>query len=129
MPIETALADSTLAVAFRYPGLTSDQALKIRDFAGQQLGKPYNYWGIVRQGLFRLDLLCGTPGLSPEQVRSVDLGTGTNDKFFCSQLVIAAYAAAGVPLTSTPPTWTAPGDIIPLTLNGPLEYVGHIKAP
>ena len=37
VPIETALADSSVGVAVRYPGLTNDQALQIRDFAGQQI--------------------------------------------------------------------------------------------
>jgi len=76
------------------------------------LGKQYDYWGAVRQALYRFDLLCGFPGMTNTQLARINLGTGTNDKFFCSQLVIAAYAAAGVPLTSTPPNWTSPGDIV-----------------
>ena len=110
MPIETALSDATFAVAARYPGLTQDQALQIRDFAGKQLDKKYDGWGIVKQALFRLDLLCG---FSTEQAAAVNLGTRTNDSWFCSELVIASFAAAGVPLTTTPPHWTAPGDIVP----------------
>jgi hypothetical protein len=54
----------------------------------------------------------------------------TNDKWFCSELILASYAAAaaaGVPLTSTPPSWTSPGDLIPLISNGNLEYVGHLR--
>ena len=127
VPIETALADANFAVAVRYPGLTNEQALKIRDYADHQLGKPYDYrYGVVGQALFRLDLVCGFP---MEQVGRVNLGTGTNDKWFCSELVIASFAAADVPLTKTPPSWTSPGDIVPLVLNGNLEYVGHLKTP
>jgi hypothetical protein len=127
VPIGTALDDATLAVAVRYQGLTSEQASKIIDFASQQLGKPYDFrYGVFGQALFRLDLACG---VSPVMAGVINLGTSTNDKWFCFELVCASFDAAGVPLTETPPSWTAPGDIIPLVSNGPLEYVGHLKMP
>jgi plastocyanin len=152
VPLEKALSDATFAVALRHPGLTHDQALQIRDFAGKQLKKGLtltNYdfqYGIIKQAKFRLDMatmelivetLCPdmdpktkdllVKDLLPTLLASINLGTRTNDSWFCSELVIAAYDAAGVPLTSTPPHWTAPGDIIPIRSNGALEYVGHIK--
>ena len=77
-----------------------------------------------------LGLLCLIPKVD-EAMRTglafVNLGTKTNDKWFCSELVLAGYAAADVPLTKNPPHWTAPGEIIPLISNGNLQYVGHLK--
>ncbi|MEA2588906.1 MAG: hypothetical protein QOH66_1833, partial [Actinomycetota bacterium] len=129
------LADDTLAVAFRYPGITHDQQLMVRDFAGTQLGRAYNYVGIVRQALFQIessncDALPGELGQTCRRwVGRVVLGPGNSDTFFCSQLILAAYANALIPLTSTPPSWTSPGDIVGLELSARLGYVGHLKAP
>ncbi len=50
------------------------------------------------------------------------------DRFFCSELVLAAYHHGGVPLTRTPPAWSSPDDVARLRLSGVLEYVGHLKA-
>jgi N-acetyl-anhydromuramyl-L-alanine amidase AmpD/uncharacterized protein YycO len=134
-PLAEALADATVAVAFRHPTLTDDSALLVRDFVGRQIGKPYNYWGIVRQARFRIDsAVCRLLG---DEARArcvnfygrVNLGTGGDDSFFCSQLVLAAYEAAGLPLTSSPPNWASPGEVAELQLAGTLNYVGHLKAP
>ncbi len=135
-PLSEALAGATVAVAFRHPNLTEEQAWRIRDFVGQQIGKNYNYWGIIRQAGFQLDRRVFCSGKTGDEyqrcvdwVGRINLGTGTNDQFFCSQLVVAAYEQAGVPLTSTPPHWNSPGDIAELRLSGMLGYVGHLIAP
>jgi N-acetylmuramoyl-L-alanine amidase len=128
------LAQDSLAVAFRYPGITQEQQLMVRDFAGQQLEKHYNYVGIVRQALFQVErtncdaLPDDLAGVCRSWVGGIVLGPGNNDTFFCSQLVLAAYASAGIPLTSTPPVWGSPEDIAELRLSGQLAYVGHLKA-
>ena len=134
--LRDALNDAQVAVAFRYPGLTPNRALMIRDFAGQQISKPYNFWGIVQQGGFQLDRLVfcsGKTGPEYDQcvnwVGRVNLGKGSDDSFFCSQLVLAAYQHAGVPLTRTPPTWSSPDDLAQLGFSQKLGYVGHLKAP
>ena len=131
-----AVAEATVAVAFRHPSLTTAQALVVRDFAGQQLGKAYNYWGIVRQGGFQLDretFCSGKGGADYDRcvnwVGRVNLGKGDDDSFFCSQLVVAAYQNAGVPLTSTPPNWNSPDNLAQLGMSKRLGYVGHLKAP
>ncbi len=135
-PLDEAIANATVAVAFRHPDLTEEQAWRIRDFVGQQIGKSYNYWGIVRQAGFQLDrrTFCsdksgGEYDRCVNWAGRVNMGTATNDEFFCSQLVLAAYETAGVPLTSTPPHWNSPGDLAELRLSGMLGYVGHLKAP
>jgi cell wall-associated NlpC family hydrolase len=140
--LEEALSDDVVAVAFRHPGLGETQALMVRDFAGRQLGSKYNYWGIVRQAPFSVDRrLCE---LLPERARErcqrglarIYLGTPSNDAFFCSQLIAAAYAHAGVPLAAAEPQWLSPGDLARMRpedvpafpIARPLEYVGHLKA-
>src|SRR5262245_10809571 len=134
-PLSEALAVATVAVAFRHPGLTEEQRLRIRDYVGRQIGRSYNYWGIVKQARFRAHssvcrLLSGERRASCENFfGSVDLGTGDNQTFFCSELVVAAYNDAGAPLTSAPPIWNSPGDLAELRLSGSLSYVGHLKAP
>ncbi len=90
----------------------------------------------MRQALFRLDLATWCRGKPRDEaarcrdwIGRVNLGTRENDSFFCSELVLAAYRDAGVPLTSTPPHWSSPGDIAELSWTGPLSYVGHLKTP
>ena len=133
-PIETAVADASLAVALRQPTLTPEQALRVRDYAGQQIGKPYNWVGVIRQAGFQLDRLAFCSGKSGDEytrcvqwVGKVNLGVADNDRFFCSELVLKAYEAAGVPLTTTPPHYNDPGSVAELMQNGILAYVGHLK--
>ena len=129
------LADDTTAVAFRYPGITNQQQLMVRDFAGRQLDLPYNYVGVVRLALFQIertncDVLPGDlQNACRNWVGRIVLGPGNSDTFFCSQLVLGAYADAGVPLTSTVPHWNSPEEIVDLSLTSHLAYVGHLKAP
>jgi uncharacterized protein YycO len=115
-----AIRDATLAVTYRYPGLTETQALKIRDFAGWQLDKKYNFTGIGKQAycIVRGKVTCQT-------------SSGTvvkRDEFFCSELILAAFERGGVTLTETEPSWSKPGDFPALALKGTLQYVGHLKA-
>jgi papain like cysteine protease AvrRpt2/permuted papain-like amidase YaeF/Yiix C92 family enzyme len=135
-PLTEALADATVAVAFRYPGLTDDQKGIIADKAAELIGRSYNYVGIVRQAQFRVhSTLCNVlPDAQAGACRTffggVDLGRGSSTEFFCSQLIVEAYQQAGVPLTETPPSWSSPDDLAQLALrSGALAYVGHLKAP
>jgi uncharacterized protein YycO len=135
-PLADALSDATLAVAFRYPGLADDQRMIIADKIAEQIGKPYNYWGIVRQARFQVHrALCDIlPGAAGDACRNfygvIDLGRGNSNEFFCSEVIVAAYQAAGVPITETPPIWSSPDDLVQLALKqSALVYVGHLKAP
>ena len=134
--LEQALADDSLAVAFRHPSLSEEQRLKVRDFAGQKIGKKYDFVALVKHLTYRLDRATwcprkeGAERLSCENwVGRINLGTRTNDKWFCSELVFAAFQHAGAPLTSQPPHWQAPQDIVELELAERLGYVGHLKTP
>lgn len=133
--LNQALHGASVAVAFRKPNLTATQGLQIRDFAGQQLGRSYNYWGIVRQARFRIHSQACRLFSDPAKRRQcenfvgrVNLGAGQNDTFFCSELILAAYRHAGVPLTAQPPHWGSPEELANLRLTGMLEYVGHLRA-
>lgn len=140
--LEDSVGSNEVVVAFRYPNLTSEQELRIRDFVGQHLGTGYNYWGIVRQAPFSVDRrICerlpdGMRQRCTSGMARIFLGRGDTDRFFCSQLVVAAYQHAGVPLTSADPRWVSPGDLARMredavpafTITHPLQYVGHLKA-
>lgn len=135
-PLSAALADSSLAVAFRVPGLSDAQKQQIADAAAQHIGRPFNHLGLIRNGSFQIDsATCALlPGQDRERCRNfvgrLELGPGTNEQFFCSQLVMQAFEDAGHRLTTEPAHWNAPGDIARLRLiDGALAYVGHLKAP
>jgi len=129
--LEEALADDSLAVAFRVPGLTVEQAQSIQYFAANQVGKKYDYAGAldaVVPDRVGLGLVAAFPfaagGLLGALVwRKVDLGKG-NSKFFCSELVFESYRQAGHPLTQVGSDAMLPKDIVALKL----EYVGHLRA-
>lgn len=134
--LQEALADDSVAVAFRHPQMTADKALQLRDYLGRQLGKPYSYWGVARQAAFQIESArCSSvpAGTLREACQNfygnVFLGTPDNQSFFCSQLVLEAYNEIGLPLTSTPANWGTPNDIANLSYNGSLLYVGHLKTP
>jgi uncharacterized protein YycO len=135
-PLADAIADATTAVAFRHPDLSDDQRHIVADKVAEYIGRPYSYWGIVKQARFQVHrALCGVlPETQASACRTffgqVDLGSGTSNEFFCSELVVAAYQAAGVPITETDPSWSSPDDLAQLALKaGALAYIGHLKAP
>lgn len=130
-----ALRDASVAAAFRHVEMDSSIALKVKDFAGQQFDKPYNKVGIVKQLLFKVDYYTFCRKKEGEELENcknwvgrVNLGKGNDSSFFCSELVIAAFQAAGIDLTNTPPVWTSPDDIVQLSFKkGKLVYVGHVR--
>lgn len=133
--LEKALEDDSLAVAFRHQALTEQEAQIICDYAGQQLGKKYDWWGITRMGDFVLNkrtfcnLLTGAAyNRCVNWHGLVNLGK-KDSSFYCSELVIAAYQHAGVMLTDHAPHWSTPQDIVELNLKDKLGYVGHLKTP
>jgi hypothetical protein len=136
IPLADAIADATVAVAFRVPGLTGDQKQIIADKVATYIGRDYDYIGVVRQGAFQIHRrVCS---VLPDSARQncenwsgrIDLGRGSSTDFFCSQLVIQAFADAGMPLTSRSANWNSPQDVADLYFrDGALAYVGHLKAP
>ncbi|WP_148713754.1 YaeF family permuted papain-like enzyme [Chitinolyticbacter meiyuanensis] len=142
-PLADAMAEESVVVAFRRAELDEAQATALRAFAEAQVGRPYNYVGVVLHAPFSLQRrLCELP-LLPEITRdaclrgiaTIQLGTPDNQSFFCSQFVLQAYAAAGLPLTEADPAWISPADILhmregdvpAMRIHQPLTYIGHLK--
>lgn len=132
-----ALSDASLAVAYRYKGITDRQAHLVRNYALSQVGKGFNYLGLtIDQGGYQLDkkVFCLEANIECKQFYgALNMGTNGNkilrkDKFFCSQLVAAAFESAGVRLTQMPPHWNSPNDVANARLNGALIYIGHLRA-
>ncbi len=141
--VDAVLASEQMVVAFRDPRLTPAQARRLREWSLSQVGTKYNTVGVVLSAPFVIDRrVCELP-LVPGPVRDacvrgfalVQLGASSNDRFFCSQFVLEAYAQAGAPLSDADPRWVSPadllhmreGDVATLTAARPLRYVGHLK--
>ncbi|QSX77003.1 N-acetylmuramoyl-L-alanine amidase [Lysobacter solisilvae] len=125
VPLATAIGDAILAVAYRDPRVDAARAQAMVDFARAQVGQPYNYTGVARIG-HRI--------LFPLQARLLDAiasitgaDTTTARSFYCSELVFAAFEAAGIPLVAAAAGDSTPQDVVALT-RGSLGYVGHLKA-
>ncbi|TJZ77607.1 YaeF family permuted papain-like enzyme [Chitiniphilus eburneus] len=137
------LDEEAVVVAFRRGGLTPEQVVAMRQFAEAQVGRHYDYVGVMLQAPFSLERrLCELP-LVPSLVRdaclrgvaAIQLGTPDNERFFCSQFVLEAYRVAGAPLLDAHPRWLSPADILhmreedvsSLRIEQPLVYIGHLK--
>ena len=139
------LAEEATVVALRHPRLTAGQATSIEAFTARHDGQKYNYFGVMLQAPFALERrVCELP-LVPSLVRdfcirgvaAVQLGLGSNDRFFCSQFILEAYRSAGLPLTDADPRLINPGDLLhmregdvpSIQIHQALLYVGHLKSP
>jgi hypothetical protein len=142
--MEGFIADESTIVAFRHPGVRAEHAQTMRNFALAQAGKQYNVMGVVLQAPFTLQRqYCELP-LVPSLVRdscirglaAIQLGVARNDRFFCSQFVLAAYQVAKLPLTTADPLLVSPadllhmreGDVPSVRIEQALHYVGHLKS-
>jgi cell wall-associated NlpC family hydrolase len=137
------LEEESVVAVFRHPALDDERALTLRRFAREQIGKPYDFVGVMMHAPFALQRrVCELPGV-PTVLREACLSTlatfqliqGSDDRFFCSQFVLESYRAVGLPLTRARPHWVSPGDIMhmrtgdvsSLPVEQPLVYVGHLK--
>jgi cell wall-associated NlpC family hydrolase len=139
------IAEEATIVAFRHPKIDGIEATLIQKFAQNHVGTKYNTAGIVLQAPFTLQRkFCELP-IMPALVRdacirgsaAISLGPVPNDQFFCSQFVLEAYKAAGIPLTDSDTRLVTPGDLLHMRqgdvpsvkIHQALQYVGHLKAP
>ena len=139
------VAEEATVVALRHPRLTAGQATSIEAFTAKHDGQKYNYFGVMLQAPFAIERrVCELP-LVPSLVRdfcirgvaAVQLGLGSNDRFFCSQFILEAYRSAGLPLTDADPRLINPGDLLhmregdvpSIQIHQSLLYVGHLKSP
>jgi uncharacterized protein YycO len=123
-----AIKEDILAVAYRHKQMTPTAAGTAIQFARKQVGKKYDYPGAAAAGLHNNTGLCvvllGVLGCPA--ARNVDWEQP--DRFFCSELVLAAYKAAGLSVVDAPPAHAAPDDIASAASTGILTYVGHLIA-
>ena len=141
--IDRVLQEETVVAAFRHPVLDEERAQRMSQYAREQVGKPYDFVGVVMHAPFALQRrVCELPGV-PTLLREACLSTlatfqlihGGDDRFFCSQFVLESYRAVGLPITRARPHWVSPedimhmraGDVPSLPVEQPLMYVGHLK--
>jgi hypothetical protein len=142
-PLADVLNEESVVVAFRHPKFVADHGQRIREFARTKVGGQYNHVGVVLLAPFSLERRACELPLLPEMVRdfclrgiaTIQLGAGSNDRFFCSQFVLEAYRVAGLPITDADPRWVSPADILhmregdvpSMKIHQALVYVGHLK--
>jgi len=141
--IDRVLKEESVVAAFRHPVLDEVRAQRMSQFAREQVGKPYDFVGVVMHAPFALQRrVCELPGV-PTLLREACLSTlatlqlihGGDDRFFCSQFVLESYRVVGLPITRARPHWVSPedimhmraGDVSSLPVDQPLLYVGHLK--
>lgn len=131
-PLTQALNGAVLAVAYRLERLNPGQANMVVNFARAQNRRKYDVGGIVGQAGYQLDrwFLCDVQNVRDceETAARNNLWLQSAAKFFCSELVAAAYQQAGVPLFNRPPERISPEDVAQVAVHGKLLYVGHLKA-
>ena len=137
------LAEETWVLALRYPDLSPEHADRIRDYALENLGAGFNFTGVTLQIPFSIGRrACELPVLPLAMrdacIRSMGLIpqlAASNNRLFCSQLVLQAYLHAGVSITDHDSRVISPADILHMRkddvssvrISKPLQQIGHLK--
>ena len=128
--LSVAIADATLAVAFRHVRMTNAAAQSVVQFAANQIGRSYDVTGILGQAGYQLDrwYLCNVRGVRncDQRAQRNNLWMSNSGRFFFSELVAEAYRRAGVPLVNGRSDSVSPQRIVEATTTGDLSYVGHL---
>ncbi len=127
--LEFALSDDTLAVVYRRKNLSATQARLVIRYAPSQVGKSYDYAGVVGASKHTVGGMVMHAISIPLGVIQ-DIGEAINmispeSSFFCSELVLRAFEHADAPITFKPATTSAPGDI---PGSHQVQYIGHLKS-
>lgn len=93
----------TVIDVFTFHGLTPGEREGVSEFLLAQVGKPYDYWGVI--------------GFVSRRNRKL------NGKWFCSEIIMAAFEAIHRPLLLRIEPWKVPPGMIPLSPL--LHYVGQ----
>ena len=137
------MAEESVALVLRYPGLSQTQARRIRKYAEQKMGAGFNYFGVTVQIPYSISRKACELPLVAAPLRDACIQmmgvfsqlAESEQQLFCSQLVLQAYRYAGVPLTEADPRIVSPGDILhmregdvpSIRITKALHYVGHLK--
>jgi uncharacterized protein YycO len=141
--VDEVLADETVVLVLRYPGLSAEQAGRIRDYALKKLGAGFNFTGVSLHIPFAIGRKgCELP-LVPSALRDACIrGFGvihqvaaSERRLFCSQLVLQAYRYAGISITDADSRLISPadilhmreGDVSSVRIRKRLRQVGHLK--
>lgn len=141
--LDEVMAEETVVLVMRYPGLTEGQTRQMREYALARRGAGFNFVGVTLQIPYAVARrVCELP-LVPALLRDRCIrGVGIvpqlasrERRFFCSQLVLQAYRHAGVQVTDADPRIVSPADILHMregdvpsfVIDRPLRYVGHLK--
>ena len=99
--LSLALKKATKAVLYRHKFINEEFAAWICHFAKEQKDKGYDVFGAARSGV---STGCGgifrytSPGVAVELVHSITQAGQHNERFFCSELIVFAFAKASLPL-------------------------------
>ncbi len=145
--VEQALLDGETIVAYRRPDITSEHQEKLRSFALEQVGLPYNHLGIVMHGPLSFERkFCEVPGIPGDirdncvrtvgRVQMAPTKLDPQQSYFCSELVLDAYKAAGLSLVDAPSELIVPADILHMRegdvstfiIPRKLVYVGRVES-
>jgi cell wall-associated NlpC family hydrolase len=126
--LELALNNDTLAVVYRRKNLSATQARLVIRYASRQVGKSYDYAGVVGASKHTVGGMAMHVIYIPLGVIQ-DIGEAINmispeSSFFCSELVLRAFEHADARITFKPATISAPGDI---PGSHQMQYIGHLK--
>lgn len=143
-PLTLALADATLAVAYRRKGMSEDAVNAVLAFARALATKKvkYDYRGAVGGGASANPTAClvtltaatglatrmAAPLLAKVACQQAAKGKLNDpDKYYCSELVLEAFQKAGVAISGVSPSISVPQQIVDAYRRGVLEYLGHLR--
>lgn len=111
-----------LSVALRSASFSTDRIKDLQEWLLSKLGSDYDFGGVVEEWLaLKFRWL--------NKWRSVSLGDPK--KFYCSELVAAAYRSLDIDLFAykgeKPNPSQAPGRFVEMTWFNELDYLGHLK--
>ncbi len=140
------ISHSDKLFVLRNQNLSDEQAVRLREFATLKQGVGYNFKGIIKMVPFMVtSKLCSLNPFSREFRQQCVQGLARsqlgydkpsdNERYFCSQFVVAAYQYAGQPLTLAEASWISPtdllhmreGDIATVAPVQQLQYIGHLR--
>lgn len=124
--VDAALADDTVAVVYRRKNMGPGQVQSVIAYLRRQIGADYDTLGAGGAGIHSNLAACAVAGI----ILCVAANEGllaSSKRFFCSELVLAAFREAGRPITNTHPNLSTPNTIVQAYSSGVLDYIGHIK--
>lgn len=128
--LDESLEGHDLAVAYRVRGMQIPIADKIVSFVRSKIGKKYDTLGAAAAGARGPvgGWVCVRAfGIVPCGLARAGVFK-SDDKFYCSQLVLEAYRQAGASFIDQNPNTSYPQDIVTAYSSGKLMYVGHLIA-